>query len=250
MNCRRVLSSGSLVVLLFSCIMICLPSAAKEKNAGQKNIVDSGSFGIFRSGTRVATETFSIEQNAQGSVISSEFKSSQGEQVAEQSSELQLTPSAEIRRYDWKATNPEKLQVSVTPNDPFLVEHFNGPENKDQDQSFLLPASTSILDDYFFVQREVLAWRYLASACKTEKGVPACPLHQKVQFGALNPHARASLSVSIQFAGRDKLNLHGTEQEYSRFDLTSEGGDWSFWLNDQLKVVRLVNDAGTEIIRD
>jgi hypothetical protein len=186
-----------------------------------------------------------------GSVISSQFKSAQGEQTAEQNSELQLTPSAELRRYVWKSTAPEKINASVVPNDAFLIETFTtGTDSKAHDQNFLLPASTLIVDDYFFVQREVLAWKYLASACKSSNGIPSCPMHQKAQFGALNPHARTPMSLAVEFAGREKLSLHGTEQEYSKFMLTSDMGDWAFWLDDKQKIVRLLNDSGTEVVRD
>ena len=236
-------------------VMICITSGAKDKDKDKpksgSQIVDSGSFGVFNSGTRVATETFSVEQSATGSVITSQFKSAQGEQVAEQSSELQLAPSAELRKYEWKATSPEKITATVVPDEAFLIEHYtSASDNKMHDQNFLLSASTAILDDYFFVHREVLAWKYLASACKTSKAGPSCPLHQKVQFGSLNPHARNSSSVGIEYAGRDKVTLHGTQRELSRFLMTSEAGDWSFWLDDQLKLVRLLSDSGTEIVRD
>jgi hypothetical protein len=236
------------------CVGLCVHAFAKEKDKAKQpgaEIVDSGAFGVFTSGARVATETFSIQKTAEGSVISSQFKSAQGEHSADQTSELQLTPSAELRRYEWKETSPEKMTATVTPNDAFLIERFtNGTDNKTNDQNFLLPASTAILDDYFFVQREVLAWRYLASACKKDNGPLSCPLHQKTQFGVLNPHARSSMSVAIEFAGREKLTLHGAEREVSKFLLSSETGDWSFWLDDQLKLVRLANDSGTEIVRD
>jgi len=205
---------------------------------------------VLMSGVRVATETFSIQQGAAGSTISSQFKSAQGEQVAEQSSELELTPSAELRKYEWKATAPEKVSATVLPNDAFLVETYSlGADNKPTAQNFLLPASTSILDDYFFIHREVLAWKYLASACKNDKGNLNCP-HQRVQFGALNPHARTSMSVTIEFSGRDKVTLRGAERELSKFVLSSEAGDWTFWLDDQLKLVRLRSETGTEIVRD
>ena len=222
----------------------------KPKQAGTK-IVDSGSFGVFSSGTRVATETFSIEQGTIGSKISSQFKSAQGEQVAEQSSEMQLAPSTDLRNYEWKESNPEKMTASVVPNDTFLVETFtDGADSKTHNQNFLLPASTSILDDYFFIHREVLAWKYLASACKQTGGTPSCPLHQKVQFGTLNPHERNSMAVAIEFAGRDKVSIHGSEVELSKFLLSSENGDWAFWLDDHLKLVRLLSDGGTEVVRD
>ncbi len=244
--------SAAKLLIVVSCVLLCGGAAAKEKgkSSGTK-VVDSGSFGVFSSGVRVATETFSIEQSASGSVISSQFKSAQGEQVAEQSSELQLAPSTELRKYEWKATAPQKINATVVPNDSFLVETYTtDADNKSRDQNFLLPPSTAILDDYFFVQREVLAWKYLAFACKSNGGAPSCPLHQKVQFGALNPHERSSLSVAIEFAGREKVTLGSMERELSKFLLTSETGNWAFWLDDQLKLVRLMNDNGTEIIRD
>ena len=230
-----------------------LSSAAKDKPKEVKGeTVDSGSFAVYtQGGHRVATETFSIKQGPEGSIVSSEFKSTQGEQTAEQTSELDLTPAVEIRRYEWKELSPEKLVATVTPNDPFLIERFSvGSDNKLQEQNFLLPTSTAILDDYFFIQREVLAWKYLATACRKQNGPLQCPMKQKMQFGTLNPHARSSMSVAVQFTGREKLNIRGAEREYSRFLLTSETGEWAFWLDDQFKLVRLLDSGGTEVLRD
>ncbi|HEY7353280.1 MAG TPA: hypothetical protein VH596_10990 [Terriglobales bacterium] len=214
-------------------------------------LVDSGSFGIFNGAHRVATETFSVRQSAEGSVVTSEFKAEQGEQKADQSSELDLTPSVELRHYEWKELSPEKMTAIVEPKDTFLIEHiFLGSTDKPHDQNFLLPASTSILDDYFFIQREVLAWKYLATACKQEKGGLGCPQNQKVQLGTLNPHARSSMLTTIEFTGKDKVTVHGAEQQLSRFMLKSETGDWAFWLDDNFKMVRLLGDNGIEVVRD
>lgn len=71
-----------------------------------------------------------------------------------------------------------------------------------------------------------------------------------MQFGTLNPHERSSMPVSIEFTGRDKVNVHAVQRELSRFVLKSESGDWALWLDDQLKLVRLLNDTGTEVVRD
>lgn len=242
----------SLFVVL--CITLLFDAAVwskeRAKAAGYQT-VDSGSFGVYNGGHRVATETFSIQQGPEGSVISSQFKSAQGEQNAEQSSELQLTGSAELRSYEWKEVSPERMVATVTPNDAFLIERFGAsPQDKQQSQNFLLPTSTAILDDYFFVQREVLAWKYLAMACKKDPGPVQCPVNQKVQFGSLNPHARSSASVSIEFSGREKLTLRGAERELTHFVLRSEMGDWGFWLDDQFKLVRLLDDSGIEVVRD
>ena len=252
-NISVVSTFGMKIILaVCCCTALCVHGFAKEKDKAKQpgaEVVDSGAFGVYTSGARVATETFSVQKTAEGSIISSQFKSAQGEHSADQTSELELTPSAELRRYEWKETTPEKMTATVTPNDAFLIERIT-TDNKTNDQNFLLPASTAILDDYFFVQREVLAWRYLASACKKDNGPLSCLLHQKTQFGVLNPHARSSMSVAIEFAGREKLTLHGAERELSKFLLSSETGDWTFWLDDQFKLVRLANDSGTEIVRD
>lgn len=239
------------VAVLSCAAALAVPLSAKEKVKDTDKAVDSGSFGVFSGGRRVATETFSIHQGPGGSVVSSEFKSAQGEQSAEQSSELQLTASAELRSYEWKETNPEKNTATVTPNDAFLIERYTvGPQGKEQSQNFLLPASTAILDDYFFVQREILAWKYLATACKKDQGPVQCPMNQKTQFGTLNPHARSSMSVTIEFSGKQKIGIHGVERDLAHFVLRSENGDWAFWLDDQFKLVRLLDDSGTEVVRD
>ena len=223
---------------------------AKEKDDPPK-LVDSGSFGVFNGSHRVATETFSIKQDADGSIVSSEFKSEQGEQKAVQSSELDLTGSVNLRHYEWKEIIPDKMVATVEPNDTFLIEHFStGPDGKLHDQNFLLPASTSILDDYFFIQREILAWKFLATVCKQEKLGVGCPPNQKAQFGTLNPHARSSMLVSIEFTGKDKVTVRGAERDLSRFMLRSETGDWAMWLDDSFKIVRLLGDNGIEVVRD
>src|SRR5258708_3998015 len=243
--------SGLAVIALCVCLGSPLSVWAKDKDKQPPAAdVDSGSFGVYSAGHRVATETFSIKARPDGSVISSEFKSEQGEQKAAQSSELDLTPSVELLRYSWKETLPEPTLAVVEPSDSFLVEHFGAPGETPKDLSFLLPASTTILDDYFFIQREVLAWKYLATACSKEKGGLGCPLRQKVHFGALNPHARSSMGVSVEFTGQEKLALRGAEYQCNRFALGSENGDWTLWLDDKCKLVRLLSEGGIEVLRD
>jgi hypothetical protein len=239
-----------IVLTLLGVAIAPTPIFAKENEAPAK-IVDSGSFGVFNGAHRVATETFSIKQDADGSVVSSEFKAEQGEQKADQSSELDLTGSVNLRHYEWKEIIPDKMLATVDPNDTFLIERFtNGPDGKLHDQNFLLPASTSILDDYFFIQREVLAWKFLATTCKQSKAGLGCTPNQKAQFGTLNPHARSSLLVSVEFTGKDKVMVRGSERELSRFMLRSETGDWAMWLDENFKIVRLLGDNGIEVVRD
>jgi hypothetical protein len=245
----RVRTVGMLVVC--SCVLMAAAAAApsKEKEA-PAHTVDSGSFGVFVNGRRVATETFSIQQSGNGSVATSQFKTDVG--ADQQSSELQLSAAGDIRKYEWKELSPGKAEAVVLPNDQFLMERStSNPQGKQDEQPFLLPASTSILDDYFFIHREILTWRYLATGCRQDKGQVQCPVNQKTQFGTLNPHARASMPVTMEFNGREKVGVHGVERDLNRFTLKSDGGDWALWLDDQFKVIRiLIPGDNTEVVRD
>ena len=238
------------------CLLLLLAALASGKEKDKEAagpVVDSGSFGVFMNGVRVATETFSIHQVASGSVVTSEFKSEKGADRAVQSSELRLTPTGDLHQYEWKETSPEKVRAEVAPSESFLIERITtSPDDKAEERPFLLPASTSILDDYFFVQRELLVWKFLAAGCRHDKGPVECPVKQKTQFGSLNPHARSSTPVSMEFLGKEKVPIRGEERELSRFDLKSEGSaDWSIWVDDQFKVVRiLIPSENTEVVRD
>ena len=249
--------AGLLVTIAF--VGLCaLSNLATAKGVDDKSAasqaVDSGSFGVFINGQRVATETFSIHQNASGSSIVSRFKSDSGSAKAEQTSQWEMTANGDLRKYEWKEISPGQSQAVVVPNQEFLIERFkNTPQEKEQEQPFMLPSSSMLLDDYVFIQREVLAWKFLASSCKQEKGALQCPLKQRVQFGAVNPHARASMSVTLEFVGREKVMLRGTERELNRLDLKSDSGDWSLWLDDQddhFKLQRMTSADKTEVVRD
>lgn len=243
--------SAALAMASLSLLLSASASAVPDKEAASQ-LVDSGSFGVFMGGKRVATETFSIHQSKTGSTVTSEFKAEAGLNKAAQSSDLQLSSNGDLESYEWTESSPGQSHALVVPNQEFLVERFsNSPQEKQHEQPFLLPASTSILDDYFFVQREVLAWKYLATTCKQENGQIACPLKQTAQLGTLNAHAHASAPVSIQYSGRERVSIRGTERDLIRLDVKSEAGDWTLWLDDQLKLQRMLDPASnTEVIRD
>jgi hypothetical protein len=224
----------------------------KEKNKPKPaQIVDSGTFGIFVNGRRVASEKFSIEQRADSSVASSELKLEESGGKPAQTSELQLAANGDIVRYLWREVSESKAQTVVEPSNEFLVEHITAsPTSKTEDQPFLLPHSTAILDDYFFSHRQLLAWRYLASGCAPKDGKIECNLGRS-QFGVLIPRQRASMMVSLEFAGREKVTLHGTERELTRINLHTEDMEWILWLDATNKVVRItIPGENTEVIRD
>lgn len=240
---------AGIAVLLF---LVSAPLAFSADKEAPGQTVDTGSFGVFTNGKRVATETFSIQQGASGSSVTSEFKAEAAMDKAIQKSVLQLAPNGDLQSYQWNEIEPGQAHALVFPAQDFLTERFSkSPQDKPLEQPFLLPASTSILDDYFLVQREVLAWRYLATTCKQENGQISCPLKQSVQMGTLNAHARQSMLVNVQYSGREKVAIRGTEHDLIRLDMKSEAGDWALWLDDQLKLQRFLDSTTSlEVVRD
>jgi hypothetical protein len=227
--------------------------AAKDKEPeGQR--VDSGSFGVFMGAQRVGTETFSIYQDQNGSVIQSEFKTEGSATQAIQNSELRLTGLGEIRRYEWQEVSPGKSKLTIVPNDQFLTQKWTtGPQGKEGEQPYLLPPSTNVLDDYFFVHREVLVWKFLGIACKQEKGQVQCPVKQPVRFATVNPHQHSSAPGTMQSLGREKVTLKGTQHDLTKLELKTDAGTWYLWVDDsdQFKLMRIsVAGENTEVLRD
>ena len=231
----------------FTCLLL-LAVALTAKDSGES--VDSGAFGVFISGRRVATETFSVQQQGGStSMISAQIKGEDGS--SSQHSELQITSTGTLVKYEWHEMTPGKSNLVVVPNNEFLLETVTQkPGDKPADQPFLLPTSTPILDNNFFIHREILAWRYLSSACTPEAaGLKCVP----GEFGVLVPQGRTSFHLSIQPIGDEKITIRGTEQTLLHLDLKSEDGDWSLWLNtkDHYKLMRIIKvGEPVEVVRD
>jgi hypothetical protein len=238
----------AIISTLLACTLLCTLVLAAKKN--EKILVDSGTFGIFVNGTRVATETFQIKQEGDASLTLSEVKAEDAGGKLQQKSELQLASNGDLRRYTWRELSPGKAQEVVEPADQFLIEHItpNAPD-KPYDHPYLLPASTMVLDDYFFSHREVLAWRYLAQSCGGSLA-NGCKL-TKAQFGVVIPRQRTSSIVSMEYRGPETVSVRGTQRELDRFNLVADGDDWVVYLDKQLKIVRiLIPSANTEVVRD
>jgi hypothetical protein len=241
------------VVPAFIFIFVLAGSAflgAKEP-AGQS--VDAGSFSVLVNGQKVASETFTIEQSSGGSVATSQLREEGSGDKANQSSKMQLTGSGDLIRYEWKEASPGKTQLEVVPNEQFLMERVtSNPGEKPAEQPFLLPASTVILDNNFFIHRELLAWRYLAQNCKQEGGKMQC-VAGPTSFGTIVPQDRTSMRVTLEPVGNEKIQVRGAERELPRFNLKFEGGEWALWLDasDHYKLIKIAIPAEkTEVVRD
>ena len=182
-------------VLFAAAAVANLPSWS-YKGTDQGELVDSGSFGIFRQGRRVGTETFTIHQKADASVVAVQLKIDAGNDKASHTSELRIASNGDLRHYEWKELSPEKAQATVDYNDQFLVEHFTvTPGSKPRARAFMLPPSTIILDD-FFTHREGLLWRYLATFCGATLSPQGCKL-QPGKFGVFMPRQQDSGIVTL-----------------------------------------------------
>ncbi len=242
------------IILASSLAAFPAANAADKKDKSKPaplQTVDSGSFGVFIKGQRVATETFKIEQQSGASMIKSQLKETAGPDSANQKSELDMTSNGELLRYEWSQASGGSL--TVFPNNDFLMERMTSAANgKPAEQPFLMPSTTAILDNNFFVHREVLAWRYLGAACKPEGGNLKCQ-QGAAQFGALVPQDHTSISVRMELIGKEKITVRGAERELLRLNLTGEDFDWVLWVDDhdQFKLMRVAIPAdNTEVVRD
>ena len=242
------------LVLAFALAPFPAANAADKKDKAKPaptQIVDSGSFGVFIKGQRVATETFKIEQQNGASIIKSQLKETSGTDAANQKSELDMTSNGELLRYEWSQASGGSLNVA--PSNDFLMERTTATGNgKPAEQPFLMPSTSAILDNNFFVHREVLAWRYLAADCKPESGNMKCQ-QGPAPFGALVPQDHTSMSVRMELVGKEKITIRGVEHELLRLNLTGEDFAWALWLDDhdQFKLIRVAIPAdNTEVIRD
>jgi hypothetical protein len=237
-----------------------LPLTALSKIPERGKAVDSGTFGIYVSGQRVGTEQFRVDQLPNGdSVTSSEVSVQAGDINAAQSSELELSGKGDLIRYSWQEQSPGNGTSTVEPGEAVLMQHITtSPNAKAIHQKYLLPASTIILDDYFFVHREILAWRFLASNCKPAgSGRLQC---QAAMFPALVPRQQTSTSVAIEIRGMEKVTIKGVARDLTHLVLHTASGDpdaqgvpdmtdWSLWLDSDHKLVRIAA-AGMEVVRD
>lgn len=229
-------------------------SASDKKNQAKSapaETVDSGSFGIFVKGQRVATETFSVQQQANSSVVKSQLKQTAGSDPVTQKSDLEMTGTGELIRYEWSQSSGGSL--TVFPNNEFLLERITTPSSsKPAEQPFLMPSSSAILDNNFFVHREVLVWRYLAAACKPEGGALKCQ-QDPGDFGVLVPQDRTSIHVRMELVGKEKMPVRGTDRELMRLNLKGDDFDWAIWVDEQdhFKLIKVAIPAdNTEVVRD
>jgi hypothetical protein len=243
------------LVLAFALAGLAAVKPAADKKDKPKpetaQVVDTGTFGVMIRGQRVVNETFSIEQKNGVSIIKSQLKETNGGDSTSQKSVMEITSNGELVHYEWNQGSGSSL--SVVPSNDFLLERMTASGNgKPAEKPFLMPSSSVILDNNFFIHRELLAWRYLAAACKSEGGAMKCQ-QTAASFGVLVPQDQTSMSVKLELVGKEKIKVNGTERELLRLNLSGENVDWVLWVDDRdsFKLIKVAIPAdNTEIVRD
>jgi len=238
------------VVVLGLCFSHAAWAGDKKSKPASSPVVDSGSFGVFIKGQRVLSESFRIEQQSGINTIKAQLKEADNSSTL-QKCDLEMTSAGELLHYDWSQESGESL--SVVPSNDFLIEKITATAGgKPSEQPFLMPTTTLILDNNFFVLREVLAWRYLATDCKPEGGNIKCQQGAE-EFGVLVPQDHTSLRVRVELVGKEKVSIRGAERELMRINLSGESFEWALWVDaqDQFKLIRVTIPAdNTEVVRD
>ncbi len=242
--------------LALAAFVVVFPSAraADKKNQAKPapaQMIDSGSFGIFVKGQRVATETFNVQQQDSASSIKSELKETVGSDPASQKSDLEITSTGQLVRYDWSQSAGGSL--SVLPNNEFLIEKITAStSSKPAEQPFLMPNTSVVLDNNFFIHREVLIWRYLSADCKPDGASFKCQTDPG-EFGVIVPQDRTSIHVRLELVGDEKITVRGAERDLLRLNLKGDSFDWALWVDarDRFKLIRVAIPAdNTEVVRD
>lgn len=250
MKFEKATSRAAVLILTSSLAAFAGARAADKKDKSKPSstqTVDSGSFGIQIKGQRVATETFNIQQENGSVIVKTQLKETSGGDSASQKSDLEMTSNGELLRYEWSQSSGASL--TVFPDNEFLKERITpSAGSKPAEQAFLLPSSSPILDNNFFVHREVLAWKYLQVApCKDENGHRHC---EPADFGTLVPQDRTSMSVRMELVGKEKITIRGVEHELLRLNLHGDQFDWALWVdeNDHFKLMRVAIPADNTIV--
>src|ERR1700686_5108794 len=104
-----------------------------------------------------------------------------------------------------------------------------------------MPNTSAIMHNNFFIHRQVLAWRYLATNCQTQEVALRCHLGA-VEFGVLVPQDRTSVRVRMELVGREKVTIRGAERELLRLNLKGEAFSWALWVDekDKFKLMRVL----------
>lgn len=227
-------------------LITCSAFAGDQKTS---SIVDSGQLLVVADGKKVATESFTMQQSADGSSVTSRLTFDNGSTKAQQESELELGADGAIRKYTWQEKEPGKARlVAEAQEKSFIVVHMK--ENDvaaAKDSTHPLDVSvTNIVDDNFYSHVQVLLWRYFAMSC----GNPQQCRFVEQKLPVFVPHQEMAQVFTITFEGTDTLRLKNGKTEVGKYRVQTEGGEMHVWMNGTKMVKLLMPSASIEVTRE
>ena len=193
-----------------------------------------------------------MQQDNGVSVVKSQLQETGGSrQPSSQKSELEMTGSGELIRYEW---NDGSGSLVVTPKDEFLLEKITASaSSKTAEQPFLMPNTSADSGQQFFYPSRGAGLALSGKPTVSTEAVLMKCQQGPVEFGVLVPQDRTSMRVRMELVGREKVTIRGTERELLRLNLKGEAFSWALWVDDkdQFKLMRvLIADDNTEVVRD
>lgn len=227
---------------------LCVASSLWAADQKTPSVVDAGTFGVMLGGKRVATESFTMQQGANGSTVSSKLEFASGEKTVQQQAELEIGADGALRKYTWEETQPGKARIVAEPQDKmFLVVRQKASENEQQKENVqpLDAHVTSIVDDNFYSHVQVLVWRYMAMSCK---GGSCRYAEQKLPVFV--PHQEMAQLFTLNYAGTDPVRVKNTLMQATKYRVTTEAGEMQVWM-DGFRMVKLTLPGNTvEVVRE
>lgn len=239
---------SSLIVI--SLCLLALPGFAEKKSKKEKSgitVIDEGTFGIFINRKHVASESFKIFEQDGFVTDSSTLRLQDGK--PSQISELRIAADGHLDHYEWQELQPEKASATVDPDGGFLTEKITGSNGKTVDRPFMLPTSVVILEDFAFSHRELLLRQYVETHCKPDpEGSCRIP---KLKYGILIPRQQISALIILEHIGFEKIVINGKEGMLSRFRMTTDGPEWSIWVDENMKIQKIsIPETNTDVVRE
>lgn len=230
------------------CTVILLSAFAFAADQKGGTTVDSGTFAVIVGGKRVATETFTMQQGANGNSVVSTLEFDNGTTKAQQHAELEVGSNGALHKYTWQELKPGKAKIVTEPQDTFIVVHQKMSDtDAGKDLTHPLDASTtSVVDENFYSHVQVLIWRYMAMDCDAKL---QCRFEER-KLPVFVPHEDMTQLFTLSYAGEQPILVKKSMMKVNKFQVKTEAGDMTVWM-DGIKMVKLsLPGSNVEVVRE
>ena len=250
-ECHRRISNAEGTqprISLLECGTAAARRSEKDKEPAGR-LVDTGSFGVFMNGHRVATESFPSSRSNGGDSAASRNSRKPRWQQPFPASAVATGYIGALMEYEWKEVTREKRRPCSFPTTicwSNARRTIRRTKRKSIHSCCRFPPVFWTIISYPPGNSGV---EVSGDGLPQDKGQVTCPQNQQVKFGAINPHQRSSLLVSMPSLGKKKSGKRhgaGTQSLCAQESMPGNGrcgstisSSWcGFWCGRQTEVVR------------